>query len=63
MLEIGPDTFRLYVQKAFVLAGRDDCLQGCADDAVMLAQRSTAARCETGRDQIKSCASSGRTFL
>jgi hypothetical protein len=37
MPKIGPDIYPLYVQKAFLLAGCDDCLQCCADDAVVLA--------------------------
>jgi len=37
MPKIGPDIYSLYVQKEFLLAGCDDCLQCCADDAVVLA--------------------------
>ena len=55
--------YPLYVQKAFLLDGCNDCLQCCADDAVVLAWRSAAAaRCEIGRDRNKSCASLSKCF-
>jgi len=62
MLKIGPDTYPLYVQKTFMLAGCYDCLQCCADDAAVLALRSVAACCEIGRDQNKSYASQSKYF-